>query len=118
MKLDWKKLLGYPAVIYAVMFLLVSAMIALKLDTGSTVAWLVTVAANLGILYYLATKLGVGVKEALVYGLVWAVVLVVLDYIFTRPFTGAEYYSDWRVYLTYVYTVLVPPVVAMLNKKS
>lgn len=110
---DWKKLLIPPVAIYAVIFLFISALIGAKIDAEASWVWIV----NLGISIvglYLATNYvkPTNWRDGLKFGAVWVVVLVILDLLLTVPFTGTEYFSDWRSYIPYVLTLLLPTAIA------
>ena len=113
---DWKKFLIPPIAIYAVIFLFISALIGAKIDAEAIWVWIV----NLGISVvglYIATGYAkpTNWKDGLKYGAVWVVILVILDIILTVPFAGQDYFSDWRSYVPYALTLLIPTVLA---KKS
>ena len=113
---DWKKFLLPPVAIYAVIFLFISALIGAKIDAAAMWVWPVTLIISVVGLYiatgYVKPKTW---QEGLKYGAIWVVILVILDIILTVPFTGAEYFSDWKSYVPYVLTLLIP---AVLAKKS
>lgn len=119
MKIDWKKALGYGAIIYAVVYLVVCAFIGMKIDPNTTIwAWAVIEVAFLATAVFLATKLGTkNINEALVYGLVWAVIMVVGDLVLTVPFTGIEFMYQWTIWLSYALTFLIPAATLTFVKK-
>ena len=113
---DWKKFLIPPVAIYAVIFLFISALIGAKIDAHALWVWIVNLGISVVGLYiatnYVKPKTW---QDGLKFGAVWVVVLVILDLILTVPFTGAGYFSDWRSYVPYVLTLIIPTV---LSKKS
>lgn len=118
MKIDWKKALLFPVVIYAIAFLVASAFVAFKVETAGIVPWIVTTAAVLITAFILAKRLDLqNTKQALIYGVIWIMVLVVLDLAMTIPFTGIEYFYDWKAYLGYVLVFLMPAIVHTITKK-
>lgn len=109
--MTWKKFVLYPVGIYAVIFLFISALIGAKVDQHTTWVWLVTLVISI-IGLYLATDYAKpkNWKEGITYGLVWLLILFILDIVLTVPFTGWEYYNDWKVYIPYILTLLFPVV--------
>lgn len=107
--MNWKKLVLPPVAIYAVIFLFISALIGAEANAETTWVWIVTLAISI-IGLYLATNYArpKNVKEGLVYGLVWLIILFALDLILTVPFTGWAYFNDWKSYLPYALTILMP----------
>lgn len=110
---DWKKYLIPPVAIYAVIFLFISALIGAKIDAEAYWVW----AVNLGISViglYLATNYAKpkNWQEGLKYGLVWTAIFFILDLILTVPFTGKEYFADWRSYVPYLLTIGIPTILA------
>ncbi|OGY27887.1 MAG: hypothetical protein A2Z42_02290 [Candidatus Woykebacteria bacterium RBG_19FT_COMBO_43_10] len=114
---DWKKYLIPPVAIYATIFLFISALIGFKIDQTALWIWIVTLVISI-VGLYIATGYAkpANLQEGLKYGAVWVVVLVILDLILTLPFTGAEYFSDWRSYIPYVLTLVIPTVLASQKK--
>ncbi len=107
--MNWKKLILPPVAIYAVIFLFISALIGAKVDQHATWVWIVTLIITI-IGLYLAVNYAKprNVKEGLIYGLVWLVIFVILDLILTMPFTGKAFFSDWKTYIPYALTILMP----------
>ena len=113
MKLDWKKLFIPPIAIYAVIFLFISALVGAKIDTHAIWIWPITLIISVAGLYIATNYVKPGNwKDGLKYGIVWLVVLFILDLILTVPFAGAGYFSDWRSYVPYVLSILIPTVLA------
>lgn len=114
---NWKKFLLPPLALYAVIFLFISALVGAKFDAEATWVWLVSLAITI-VGLYIATNYAKpkNSSEALKYSLVWLVILFILDLILTVPFTGIEYFSDWRSYLPYLLTLAIPAVLASQKK--
>ncbi len=107
--MNWKKLILAPVAIYAVIFLFISVLVGAKANTEATWVWIITTIITIVGLYLAVNFTNPqNFKEGLIYGLVWVVILVVLDLILTIPFTGAEYFSSWKAYLPYALTLLAP----------
>src|SRR3990172_3625967 len=108
---DWKKFLIPPVAIYAVIFLFISALVGAKINAEEVWVWIVNLGISIVGLYlatgYVKPKTW---QDGLKYGAVWVVILFVLDIILTVPFTGQEYFSDWRSYVPYGLTLIIPTV--------
>lgn len=113
--MSWKKLILPPLAIYAVIFLFISALVGAKVSTDGIWVWVVSLVISI-VGLYLATNYAKpkDLKQGLIYGVVWAIILVVLDLILTMPFAGQAYFSDWKSYIPYVLTILMP---TLLPKK-
>ncbi len=107
--MNWKRLVLPPVAIYAVIFLFISALIGAKISAEATWVWVVNLVITLVGLYlavnYAKPK---DLKQGLLYGVVWVVILFVLDLILTVPFTGWGYFSDWTSYVHYALTIVMP----------
>lgn len=112
---EWRKYLIPPVAIYAVIFLFISALIGAKVDAEAAWVWVVSLGISVAGLY-IATKYvkPVNMQAGLKYGVVWLLVLFILDLVLTLPF-AKDYFSDWRSYIPYVLTLALP---AILSKKS
>lgn len=111
--LDWKKLILYPLAIYAVIFLFISALIGFKID--QTAGWVTVATLAISIIgLYIASRAAKidSMKNAVILGLVWVVVMIVLDLILTMPFTGVAYFKAWTTYLAYAITFIMPVIFA------
>jgi len=107
--LNWKKLFVYPAAIYAVIFLFISALIGFKINqTAGWVTWATLAISIIGL--YIAARAAKlkSTKDTLILGITWVAVMIVLDLVLTMPFTGAVYFKTWNTYLAYAVTLLVP----------
>lgn len=114
---DWKKYLIPPVAIYAVIFLFISALIGAKVDAQA--AWVYVISLGIEIVgLYIATNYvkPKDMKEALMFGVAWLIVLFVLDLILTVPFTGTEFFSSWHPYFAYALTVVIPIFLASQKK--
>ena len=107
--MNWKKLLLPSPAIYAVIFLFISALVGAKVSTEAIWVWIVSIIISIVGLYlavnYAKPK---NVKEGLIYGLVWLAIFFILDLILTMPFTGKSYFQDWKSYVPYALTLLMP----------
>lgn len=115
--LNWKKLILYPAAIYAVIFLFISALIGFKIDANAGWVGIVTTIINLVGLYLAARAADIkDLKKAIILGISWVLVLVFLDFILTVPFTGMTYFASWKTYLNYVFVLAMPIIFFRLVK--
>lgn len=109
--MNWKKLILPPVAIYAVIFLFISALIGMKVvQFGQQVLWVWIVDLIITIVgLYIAVGIAKpkNTKEALIYGIVWVIVLFVLDLLLTLPFMN-NYFSSWKAYIPYILTLLAP----------
>lgn len=107
--MNWKKVLIPPVAIYAVIFLFISALIGAKVNQEATWVWLITLVISV-VGLYLGTQYAQpqSRKEGLMYGVLWLIILVVLDMVLTAPFAGWDYFSNWKSYIPYVLTILIP----------
>jgi len=114
--LDWKKLILYPAAIYAVIFLFISALIGFKINASADWVMIVTTIISVIGLYIASRAANIrDFKKALILGLVWVIVMVVLDLVLTMPFTGAAYFSSWKTYFNYGLTFIIPIVMSFIK---
>lgn len=105
--MNWKKAISFGAVIWILMFVIVSVFIGFKIY-GSV--WMQIIAAIIAgaISYYLAGKIKPhSAKSALSYGLTWAMVGVILDAIVTTRFNPAIF-ASWSLWLGYILVLLAP----------
>ena len=101
-------LFGWGVVIYAVMFLLWSGFVTYGFIDGLApriVGLLVLIAVALiagNSLRYRAWS------DILPYSLSWAVLMAVLDGLFSVPYAGWQLYFDWNVWFGYAIVAIVP----------
>lgn len=111
--MNWKKMLVPAVAIYAVIFLFISALVGAGVDADATWVWVVSLAITIvGLAWATRYVKPATMQEGLKYGVAWLVVLVVLDLILTAPFAGWDYFSDWKSYIPYVLTVVIPTALA------
>ena len=109
--MSWKKALGFGALIWAIMFVVVSILVAygfVASGGGSTLfSWLLAI-LSLVVTYvaamYIAPKSSM---EAIQYGLVFAVVGIILDFLISQRFAPGMF-SSVPYWVTYVLMVFVP----------
>ena len=107
--LNPKKLFVYPAAIYAVIFLFISVLVGAKINTHASWVTVATLIISIIGLYIASRAAKVdSAKNAVILGLVWVAVMVVLDLVLTAPFTGYGYFAAWTTYLSYAITFVIP----------
>lgn len=117
--MNWKTLFIPPIAIYAVIFLFISALIGAKIDQKAIWVWIVSLVISI-IGLYIATNYAKpkNRQEGLKIGIIWLIIFVILDLILTLPFTGSDYFVDWRSYLPYLLTILIPTILAGKSKEG
>jgi hypothetical protein len=111
MNINWKKALGYGVLVYLVIYVVATAFIAYKINPQQDViAWTILVVVSIITGYFFSIRLGMqNYQEALEYGIVWAVIMIIFDLILTVPFTGFGFMTNWHFFTTLVLTILIPP---------
>lgn len=105
--MNWKKAIGLGILLWVLMFVIVSILIAFKLYEFRLVRILIAVIAGL-ISLFLAGMLKPGkVGLALAYGFIWVVIGVILDAIVTMRFNPAIF-SAKTLWLGYLLILLAP----------
>lgn len=113
------KVIGYGALVWVVIFILISAFIGFSADAESTAVSIITLAAALIVAVLLAKNLKLNsTREALITGLIWVAAIVVLDAVISARFTGWDIFYRWNVIIGYLIVLLVPPLVVEKPKKS
>lgn len=102
------KLVGWGIVIYAIMYLLWSAFIAY----GFTDGFLPRVAGLL-VLVAISLKAGLSLrmhswKDILPYSIGWAIIVGILDAVFSVPFSGWMIYTDLNLWFGYAVVAVAP----------
>lgn len=113
---EWKNFLIPPIAIYGVIFLFISFLIGAKIDPEALWVWVVSLSIQIVGLYlatsYVKPK---NIQDALKFGAIWVVILFIFDLILTVPFTGMGFFFDWKSYVSYFLTLIVP---AILSRKK
>jgi len=106
--MNWKKGIGYGVLIWAIMFIVICILIGFKISLDSTfmnlVVTLISAIAVLIITGYVAPK---NVGQALSYGLLWAVVGIILDFIISARFAPGMF-KEAYYWLSYLLIVILP----------
>ena len=106
--MKWGALLGWGIVIYAFMYLVWIGMALHGFAQGTvprvfTLCVLIATATIAGRSLRLSTW-----KDILPYSVVWTVIVMLLDGIFTVPYAGWLVYFDWNLWVGYVLVALIP----------
>jgi hypothetical protein len=114
---DWKRAASYGVVIWVVLFIVASIFVGFGAGENIIFGLIMAVLA-FGLSYYLAGKIGVkNPTIGLQYGIVFALVGLILDLIITARFTTAVF-SQWHLWLGYAGIILAPAVFAQYGKKK
>ena len=107
MNINWKKALGFGALIWVIMFITISALVGYGLSSDSMFTIVVT-AISLVVAYLAARNLAPnGYYLAIQYGLIFAAVGIVLDFLISQKFSP-DMFSSAYYWLSYVLIALVP----------
>ena len=110
MKINWKRALGYGVLFYIIIYVATTAFVAYKINPQTDiVAWSIMMAITLTTGYFISLRLEMkDYKEALMYGIVWVIITVLLDLVLTVPFTGISFIENWRFFTGIAVTLLIP----------
>lgn len=106
--MQYGKLLGWGIVIYAVMFLVWSGFVTYGFIEGFAPR-----VTSLLILIGITTYAGLSLRfhrwpDILPYSLSWALLMAVMDWIFSVPYTGWQVYLDWNIWFGYAVVAITP----------
>jgi len=105
--MNWKKAVGFGLVIWILMFVIVSVLMALKFYDQRWQHIAVAVVSGI-ISFVLAAKVApASVAKALSYGLVWVVVGLILDFLVTKRYNPGIF-SARSLWLGYALVLLAP----------
>lgn len=105
--MDWKKTIGFGALLWAIMFALVSFFMAYKLYPAEGMDIIVAVIA--GVLSFLLAGYAKpnSINNALALGLSWVVVGLILDALITTKFEPTLF-GSWIYWLSALLVLLAP----------
>ena len=117
MNLDFKKGILNGVIIYVSVFMVVSLLIAFKVDTSGLIGQVLSIATVVVAAYLLAQKVDLkDTSAALGYGVVTAIVVLALDFLITKRFNPD--FDPFAVNMLIGYALIVlAPVVANMQKK-
>lgn len=104
--MNWKKGIGYGALLWLIMFALVSVL----LNSYYLYAWMpIIIAIIAGVISFILAKYikPINTKMALSYGLLWVIVGLVLDFFVTKQF-NPDIFNAWSLWLGYISVLLAP----------
>ena len=111
--LNWKKLVLYPAAIWAIIYLFICLLIGFKLNASANWVMIVTTLISVAGLYFFASAAEIkDWRKAIILAVIWVLVMLVLDLLLTRPFTGWAYFHSWKTYFSYGLTLVIPILVS------
>lgn len=118
--MNWKKALGFGALIWVVMFIVISILVGYGLVTSNDSGWslwsIVTLAVTVLVTYLAARNVApVSYSQAISYGLVFAVVGIILDYFISTRF-APNIFSSLSYWVSYLILALVP--LSVVNKSA
>ena len=106
--MKYGKLLGWGIVIYAVMALAWSGFAIYGL-TGTLTSRLLQLLVLIIVTTIAARSLKFhSWKDILPYSILWAILMGLLDIVYSVPFGGWGIYSDWNLWVGYTLVILVP----------
>jgi hypothetical protein len=109
--MNWKTLFITPIAIYGVISILIVVLGILNIDRDSSWVWITgLIITAIGL--YLATRYihPRNLRQGSLISLGWLAIFIVLDIILAVAFADLEYFFDWKTYLPYVLTLLIPMV--------
>jgi hypothetical protein len=102
------KAVGWGIVIYAIMFMTWNAFVIYGFVDG-ILPRLTGLAVLIAVSTIAGRSLGfASVKDVLPYALTWAVIVALLDIVYSIPFTGWQLYADWNVWVGYLLVLGIP----------
>jgi hypothetical protein len=119
MNFSWSKAFGFGVLIWAILFVVGAILVGIgvSLSTG----WLFVLALVGAVLSYsFATNADPAtVGSAWGYGIMWALIGLILDVIITQQFEATEYiFSQWSYWLGYAFILLAPWVEAAAHQTT
>lgn len=117
MNIDFKKGIINGIIIYVVVFMAISVLIAFNIDAVGTIGQIVGYLSSVAAAYYLATKIEFkDVTAAFGYGAVTALVGVALDLLITMRFNPAVNPFSVNMLIGYVLIILAPMIALKMKK--
>lgn len=106
--MNYKKLFGYGALVWIIAYFAAMVLVVLKVGDAVWAGPVVALAAALAAAWA-GTKLERrSVGGVLCYSVGWVVIGLVLDLVFTIPFTGWQLLSVWSYWAGYVLIAVLP----------
>lgn len=106
--MNWKKGIWYGVLVWIIMFVVISILVGFKVSFDSTfmnlVVTLISAIAVLVLAGYVAPK---SIRQALSYGILWAVIGIILDFIISARFAPGMF-REVYYWLSYILIVILP----------
>lgn len=116
--MNYLKAIVFGVLVYAIAFLAVSAFIGFGVDSNSIFVKLATSLSVLIAVLLLAKSLRVySQKEMLACGLIWTIIVLLLDMLVTIRFTGWGFFRQRHIILGYL-LILLAPLLAIKSSQS
>ncbi len=107
MKFNWKKGLGFGAIVWAIMFIVVCILLAYKMPQNMLFTVITTVITLIAVFFLAKNIAPKNYMEALKYGVVFAVVGIILDFLISRMF-APNIFNEVYYWVSYLLIILVP----------
>ncbi|MFZ2072390.1 MAG: hypothetical protein WA101_00385 [Minisyncoccia bacterium] len=105
--MNCKKALGFGVLVWAVMFIVVCILLAYKMPENMAFTIIVTL-VSLIVVYFAAKNIAPkSYMEAIKYGLVFAIVGIILDFLISKKF-APDIFNSISYWVSYALIVLVP----------
>jgi hypothetical protein len=106
--MKWGALFGWGIAIYAIITLSWNGLVIYQYSTGFAPRIF-----QLAVLIALSIIAGRSLKfsswtDILPYSIFWAVMMGLLDFVYTVPFGGVQIYTDWNLWVGYALVVILP----------
>lgn len=106
--MNYKKLFGYGAAVWAVAYIAATALMVYGMfDNVIAKAVLVLIVAGAAYLAGRGLNLG-SALSILKYSAAWLIMAIILDTILTVPFAGWGLFTQWNIWLGYAVILLAP----------
>lgn len=106
--MNYKKLFGFGALIWVVAYIVATGFVAYGKSHSITAGVVVVIAVAIAA-FLAGRNLGLGArKEIIKYSAGWVIIGLILDAIFTVPFTGWALFKTWDIWLGYLLILSAP----------
>lgn len=106
--MKWGALIGWGIMIYAVMYLLWNGLVLYGFVEGFAPRTLSLIVLIVIAMIAARSLRYSNARDIAPYSLTWALVVILLDVVYTVPFAGWGMFSDWNVWVGYTLVALVP----------
>ncbi|MEI8175144.1 MAG: hypothetical protein WCG28_04315 [bacterium] len=105
--MNWKKGIGFGALVWAVMFIVVCILLGYKMPQNIIFDIIVTLFSLIAVYFCAKNITPKSYMEAMEYGLVFVVVGIVLDFLISRMF-APNIFSSVSYWISYLLVMFVP----------